>query len=191
MHGTQSDSSGNWFQWLKNSLEERGYAVWVPDLPSSDMPSLREWTNYIFENTPFEINAETVLIGHSSGAVAVLVVAQLSKGVDKTISVGAYKDLVYLHEELDFHANDRFFDIDFDFEKIKQNSNERLFIHSDDDPYCPLSHAEYLAEKTDGEPVVIPNSGHFNLEKSEKFKEFPQILSYINSFLLFIQAREY
>jgi len=181
LHGTKGSSRSGWLQWLKMQLEQRGVVVWVPDLPNADYPSLIEWTDYILDNCSFEINEQTTLIGHSSGAVAVLVLAQDSaRKIHQIISVGVYKDLEYLHKVVDFHANDRFFDIPFNFENIKQNCDNIVFVHSDDDPYCPLSHAEYLSEKTDGELVVIPGQGHFNKEKSPDYFKFPALLDLLS-----------
>lgn len=180
LHGTMSSSTGNWFQWLKSELETNGYHVWAPDLPRPELPSLKEWTDFIFDNVPFPIDRYTLVVGHSSGAVAALFVGQLSEhGVGQSISIGAYKDLTYLHEKLDFHLNDRFFDIAFDFEKVKQNISKITFVHSDDDPYCPLSQAEFLAEKTGGNLVIMAGQGHFNLGKSSAYKEFPALLRLI------------
>ena len=181
MHGTNANSDSNWLQWLKLELEIREFEVWVPDLPNAEYPSLIEWTDYILDNCPFEINPDTTLIGHSSGAVAVLVLAQDFKNkIHQIISVGVYKDLEYLQRVVNFHANDRFFDIPFNFEKLKLNCDDIVFIHSDDDPYCPLSHAEYLADKTGGKLVVIPGQGHFNLDNSTSFREFPALLEQLS-----------
>ena len=181
LHGTLANSSSNWLQWLKAELEQKGFKVWVPDLPNTELPSLIEWTDYIIGNCPFDIDSNTTLIGHSSGAVAVLILAQsLTHKIKQIISVGVYKDLDYLHEVVKFHANDRFFDIPFNFEKMKQNCDNIVFIHSDDDPYCPLTHAEYLAGKTGGKLIVIPRQGHFNMEKSPDYNKFPALLEYVD-----------
>ena len=182
LHGTESDSSRNWFQWLKSELEARGVKVWTPDLPGSDEPSLKEWTDYIFSECPFSIDEDTALIGHSSGAVAVLLLAQLhDKKVGQVVSIGSYKDLEYLHEVVGFHANDRFFDIDFNFEKIKNNASSITFIHSDDDPYCPLENAEYLADKTNGKLIMISGHGHFNIDNSPNYSKFPFLLELLTT----------
>lgn len=178
-HGTSGSSSSNWLQWLKTELETRGVEVWVPDLPNADNPSLAEWMSYVKTHAPFLIDNETVLVGHSAGAVLALIIAQVYS-VKQTVSVGVFKDLTFLHDKLDWHANDRFFDIAFDFDVIKQNASSRLFIHSDNDPYCPLEQAEYLAEQADGELVVIKGQGHFNTEADPKYEAFPEVLNFID-----------
>ena len=93
LHGTHGNSQGNWFVWLKQKLEESGVEVWTPDLPNADHPRLVEWSQYVLDNCPFVIDRKTALVGHSAGAVAVLVVAQkLGALVGRVISVAAFKD---------------------------------------------------------------------------------------------------
>lgn len=41
LHGTLGSPDSNWFQWLKNELEQRGLTVWLPQLPQAEQPSLR------------------------------------------------------------------------------------------------------------------------------------------------------
>jgi predicted alpha/beta hydrolase family esterase len=174
LHGTEGSSQSSWLPWLKAHLEEQGVEVWVPDLPKPEYPSLQEWSDFVINDCPFVIDDSTALIGHSAGAVAVLIVAQkLTVEVERIVSVAAFKSM----DHLDFPANDRIFDVEFDFEKIKQNCKNILFVHSDNDPYCPLDHAEYLAEKTAGKLEIIPGQEHFNLEASPKYSRFPEVLS--------------
>jgi predicted alpha/beta hydrolase family esterase len=176
LHGTLGDSKGNWFQWLKAHLEQKGVKVWAPDLPNPESPSLNEWSEFVITNCPFGINQDTALIGHSAGAVAVLTVAQkLDKKIERVVSVSVFKD----NDFLKWEPNNRLFDAGFNFKKMKENCANFLFVHSDDDPYCPLEHAEYLAQNTGGKLEVIPGQGHFNLEKSSSYKEFPKLLEYL------------
>ena len=70
LHGINSSSQSNWLPWLKAELEARGYKVWVPDLPLSEKPNIGRYNQYIFEN--WQLNKDSIVIGHSSGAVAAL-----------------------------------------------------------------------------------------------------------------------
>lgn len=173
LHGTEGSSQGNWFPWLKEKLTELGWKVWVPDLPQADYPNIKRYNAAIFSNTDWKFSADSIIIGHSSGSVAALGVLQNLPSdvtIDTCVLIGSFKDT------LGWEKLDGLFEEPFDFEKIKSRCKRFIFLHSDNDPYCPLSHAEYLAEKLNGELIVLPGEGHFNTESSSKYTEFPYLL---------------
>jgi len=175
LHGTENDSSGNWFQWLKKQLESRGFEVWVPDLPNSEMPDAEKYNNLLL-NHGFIFNEETVLVGHSSGAVSILnLLAELPADVKirAAFLVGAFKG------PLNKETRSKLFPKPFNFEQLKTHCNKFVFVHSDNDPYCPLSDAEFLANKLDGDLMVKKGQGHFNLDASPNYKQFPVLLELI------------
>ena len=175
LHGTLGSPKGNWFQWLKTELEAEDLEVWLPQLPDALQSSLREWANFVHNNCPFEINEETLIVGHSSGAILSLILAQQNAApVGGVIAVSVFHD-----NSLNWEANSRLFDIGFDWSAIQQNTKKLLFIHSDNDPYVPLEQAQYVADNCKAEMVIIPNQGHFNLEKGPEYKEFPKLLELI------------
>lgn len=177
LHGTANNHTGNWFPWFKEELEKKGYKVWVPDLPISERANVKRYNKFIFANKDWEFNNDSTIIGHSSGAVAILGLLQkLPDGVkiNKAILVASFMN--------DFGRSEfsGLFEEPFDFAKIKTKSDKIIFVHSDDDPYCPLSHAEYLSSQLGAQLVVIKGQGHFNLEKGPEYKKFPAILKLID-----------
>lgn len=159
LHGTDANSSANWFPWLKNELEERGYQVWVPDLPHAEKPNIERYNDFLLANKEWEFTEESIIIGHSSGAVAILGLLQALPEnivVNKCFLVGSFKD------DLGWESLKELFLKPFDFEKIKKQAKEFIFIHSDNDPYCPLEHAKYLAGTVGGKLILIPGAGHFS-----------------------------
>lgn len=179
LHGTNGTSQHNWFPWLKEELETRDWKVWVPDLPRADVPNLKRYNKFLLENKDWDFNNESYLIGHSSGAMAIMGLLQaLPKEtvVDTCILVGAFKNSLgekYLEE---------IFEEPFNFEYIKQKAKRIIFIHSDNDPYCPLEHAEYLVEKLDAMLIIKDGQKHFSTGTyGEKYKEFPFLLELIEN----------
>ena len=71
LHGTSSNPHANWFDWTKEKLEFSNFKVWVPQLPQADHPDMVTYKDYIFRQG-WDFNSDSVIIGHSSGAVAVL-----------------------------------------------------------------------------------------------------------------------
>lgn len=176
LHGTNGSSKENWFPWLKEELEKRGYKVWVPDLPGADRPNIKRYNEFIFSNSDWEFNEESTLVGHSSGSLAVLGVLQdLPDGivVKHATLVAGFKD------DLGWANLGGLFEKPFDWEKIKRSAKRITLIHSDNDPHIPLEHGEYLKEKLDAELVVMPGRFHFNTEHDPKFTKFPEIIKFL------------
>ena len=173
LHGTNNSSQGNWFPWLKKQLEQRDWKVWVPDLPGADKPNIKRYNKFILESSEWKFNNDSVIIGHSSGSVAILGLLQALSDeivVDKCILVGSFKN------DLGWEFLKGLFEESFDFNKIKKHAKQFIFIHSDNDPHCPLEHAKYLSNKLDGKLLVKKGQGHFNLESDPKYNKFPFLL---------------
>lgn len=178
LHGTDASPAKNWFLWLKSELEKLGYTVWLPQLPNSDKPSTDAYNTFLMSNTEFAFSEETIVIGHSSGAVEILSLLQHlpdHKKIKAAFLVSAFKDW------LGWEALTDLFVESLDFEVIKQKSDKFILIHSDNDPYCPIDHPKYLAGKLDAELIIKPGQGHFNTENSNDYKKFPDLLDIIIS----------
>ncbi len=177
LHGTASSSESNWFPWLKEKLEDRGWNVWAPDLPGAMHPNIKKYNDFIF-SSDWEFNTDSVIVGHSSGSVAILGLLQElphDTTIDTAVLAGSFTndlgrdDLKGLFEE------------PFDFEKIRTRARRFVFLHSDNDPWCPLSGAEELAEKLGGELVVVPGGAHLNIGTAgPAYKEFPLLLTMVD-----------
>ena len=176
LHGTKGSSTGNWFQWLKGKLEEKGYTVWVPDLPGAEAPNVKRYNEFLLSGD-FVFNEETLVIGHSSGAVEILGLLQALPKTTKiraAILVGAFMD--NLGEE---NLNG-LFEEPFDFETIETHADKFIFIHSDDDPFCPVEGAKYLADMLDAEFILKSGQKHFSVGTAgDAYKEFPLLLEVI------------
>lgn len=174
LHGTDATSQDNWFAWLGKELERLNWNVWIPDLPEANKPSVKRYNTFLKSQKEFDsIDNETVMIGHSSGAVAILGFLQtLPKDivVKQIILVGVFKN------DLGWDALKELFDDPFDFEMIKTHVKEITLIHSDNDPYIPLDQAEYLADQLDGELIILKGQKHFSASMDPKYTKFPFLL---------------
>lgn len=177
LHGTGASPNSHWFMWLKGKLVGRGYQVWLPQLPNADKPNSGTYTDFLLSNKNFQFSEETIVIGHSSGAVEILYLLQHLP--DKTkiktaILVSAFKD------DLGWDSLSELFGESLDFKKIKNSCNKFIYIHSDNDPYCPIEHPKYLISKTGGELIVFKGQGHFNIDDSPDYVRFPEIMQLID-----------
>jgi predicted alpha/beta hydrolase family esterase len=177
LHGTDGKPESNWFMWLRGKLEAEGYEVWVPELPGNHTPNREVYDNFLFgQGWDFTDN---LVIGHSSGAVEVLnlLMDERCPKVKMAVMVGAWSGgLPMGYEEGNMQFVNLFPEEGFDFELMKSKAEKIAFFHGDDDPYCPLEQAEFLAEKLDASLTVIPNGGHLGTA----YTEFPELWNLIH-----------
>jgi predicted alpha/beta hydrolase family esterase len=177
LHGTGNDSTGNWFPWIKSELEKKGWKVWVPDLPDSEHPNSKNYNELIFSNKDFEFNESTCIIGHSSGSVAILGLLQNlpeKTVVDTCILVGTFDE----HPE--WNSVKGLYKEPLDYEKIKKHAKKFVVIYSDNDPAVPLEDGKSVAKKLNAELILKEGQGHFNLDASPEYKQFPFLLELLN-----------
>lgn len=171
LHGTDGKPYHHWMPWLKTKLEERGYEVWVPELPENHTPNAQVYNDFLFgQGWDFTDN---IVVGHSSGSVSVLnlLADQRCPKINLGVMVGAWAGGLPLQHEDEKQFAGLFPQGGFDVDKIKSNADHLAFLHSDDDPYCPLEQAQYLAEQLDASITVLHGAGHI----SGGYKEKPEI----------------
>lgn len=173
LHGTGSDHTHGWFGWTKSQLEKLSFEVWVPDLPGADHPNIKRYNKFLLSGGwDFQDN---LIIGHSSGSVAILgLLEALPKGVSLStaILVGTYRG--------DLGRQDlRGTKADFDFKAIKQKAKKFIVIHSDNDPYCPLDGAKWIAKQLSAEFILLPGQQHFSSHLDAKYTRFPRLIEII------------
>ena len=178
LHGTDGNSQQNWFPWLKSELEKDHWQVWVPDLPHAEKPNSQIYNQHIFNNN-WNFNQNSIIIGHSSGAVALLgLLQQLPPNIkiDTCYLIGSFKN------DLGWEALSDLFLNPFDFPTIKTKAKHFIFIHSDNDPYCPLDHAKFLATQLNGKLIIKKNQQHFSINSGgPKYSKFPFLLKLIQN----------
>jgi len=173
-HGTNNNSQGNWFQWLKKELENLGYEVLVPDLPDASQPDINKYFNFLKN---FNFNSETILIGHSSGASAIFGI--LNK-LSPNIKINLVFSIAGFYKDDGFNCQNLFTE-SFDWEKIKKQAKKFFIIWSTNDPYISEKQTNYLSEHLNVKPIIFENKKHFNLEADKKFKQFPELLEIIKN----------
>lgn len=183
LHGTDADHNSNWFPWIKKELEGMGHEVWVPDLPDAHRPNMKKYNEFL-SSSGFDFTG-SIIIGHSAGAVATLGLLQElpeSTSVHTAILVGSFTKR--LSESPSWEMLTELFKKPFDFEGIKKKCSKFIFIHSVDDPYCPIEQAEYLCEQTNGEMIRFDDMGHFSKALDPRFEKTPEILAIIKQKVL-------
>ena len=155
LHGFGARPDSNFFQWLKNKFPN----VHVPQLPDTDNPS-EEQVDFVLKN--IEITKDTVLLGHSLGAVVALKVAEKIQ-VKGLITVGGFLEPKFKDRPRVFEPNFRW---SFDFNRIKNNAKKIIILSDKNDYAIPLEQGRLLAEKLNGTLIeTIAEKPHFTGEK--------------------------
>lgn len=162
LHGTGCNPNSFWQPGIKKFLEDKGYFVWVPQLPDTDKPDLKKWLPLILKNGKF--NQNTILIGHSAGSPFILsILENINVTIHKAILVAGYAQV---KDEKD---NPLILQKNYNWKKIKGNVKDIIFINSDNDPWgCNDKAGLYLFKHLGGTLIIREGEGHMG---SDSFKQ--------------------
>lgn len=167
IHGNGGCNSASfWIPWLKTELEKKNLTVLAPTMPDNIMAKSSVWLAYM-QNT-LECNEETIIVGHSSGAVAAMRYAENHKLLGTVLVSPCYTDL---DNELERMAG--YYDTPWNWDTIKKNQQWIIQFASTDDPFIPIQESRHIHEKLNSEYLEFTDQGHFGS------KEVPQLLSAI------------
>lgn len=175
LHGWTGHSQENWFPWLKEQLEKKGFAVETPDFPDSYFPKLRQWLKTLKKTIGIP-DKYLILIGHSLGAVTVLRYLETLPQKKKIKAAILVAGFVTPEVKVDSKELIDFLTSPWDWSKIRRRAKYFFVINSDNDPYIPLSEAHLLAKNLHQKLILLKNQGHFNIKSNPKYKRFPFLL---------------
>lgn len=159
-----ADMSQFWYPYVKKELEKIGIKVIAKNMPDPDLARKEYWLPFIEEQTGGA--QQTILIGHSSGAVAILRYMESHK-IEGAVIVGVcYTDLGDEKEKISGYYEDP-----WRWEKIKQNAKWIIQFASADDPYIPTEEARYVRDRLNTEYYEYADRGHFMENEFSEFVE--------------------
>jgi hypothetical protein len=163
-----------WYSYVKKELEKKGYNTWLPLLPDTNNPKLKEQLPFILDNGEF--NENTVVIGHSSGCPLILsVLENIDVKIKQAILVAGFC------EKLGDDGPDMLQE-KYNWEKIKQNVQDIIFINSDNDPWkCDDKQGRKMFDKLGGKQIIVHGEGHMGSDSfNQPYKEFPLLIKLID-----------
>lgn len=167
MHGNGSSTpQDNWWPYVKSELEKRGCTVLAPQFPDAPLCREKYWMPFLKE---LGADEHTILIGHSTGAVAAMRFAENNKILGSVLIAGCETDLGVESERLS-----GYFDNPWKWNAIKENQRFIVQFASIDDPWIPITEARSIHKNLDTEYHEFPEQGHFGGDR-EKL-EFPELI---------------
>jgi hypothetical protein len=187
IHGWDGYPEEGWFPWLKKELEQRSFEVFVPAMPNSGEPKIKEWIPFLVEIVG-EIDENTYFVGHSIGCQAVLRYIETLPGNVKIKGIVLVAPWMKLdNQTIEEEGEDvkriakLWTETPINFNKVKINTNKSVVIFSDKDKYVPLKENRKIFETELNAKIIIEhNKGHFS--GSDGVIELPSVLNSILSF---------
>ena len=172
LHGTGDKPDQFWFPYIKAALENKGYSVWLPQLPNAEKPNLKDWLSFVLENGT--ISSDTILIGHSAGAQLILTLLEkIDCQVKQVILVSGYAEALPNDPE----SKER---RELNLEAMKPHAKDIIFINSDNDPWgCNDVQGRIMFDNLGG-TQIIRHEGHMgSTTHKQPYKEFPLLTQLI------------
>ncbi len=153
----------NWFPYVQRELEKLSIRVIAETFPDPDLARSEYWLPFLEK---LSANETTILIGHSSGALAAMRYAEHHKILGSVLVGVAYTDGGDPKEK-----ESGYFDMPWDWSAIQKNQKWAIAFHSIDDPYIPVAEARFVVEQLKCEYHEFTNRGHFF-----PANEFPELV---------------
>jgi leucyl-tRNA synthetase len=163
LHCKSGSPESDFYPWLKAELETKGFKVQVPALPNPGEPDDGEQTEFVLKNC--NIDENTVVIGHSFGAIVALRLLERGAKVNRVVLAG----LPYSGKFTDGKTRPTVAAAakkGFDFAKIKTQTQSLIALYDTNDPVVPVSDGKLLEQNRVPVVYVRTNGGHFH-EKQE------------------------
>lgn len=157
----------NWLPYLESELPKLGIIVINQQFPDAVLARQAFWLPFIKK---LGADDNTILIGHSSGAVAALRFAEKNKILGSILIGACSTDLGDENEK-----KSGYFDKPWDWKAIKQNQQWVIQFASTDDPFIPIEEPRAIHEKLDSEYHEYTDRQHFGHGIHPKL-EFPELV---------------
>ncbi|MCA9371345.1 alpha/beta hydrolase [Candidatus Woesebacteria bacterium] len=165
--------SDNWFPYVKRRLLARGLEVIAEDMPDPELARKSYWLPFIEKKLKTE---EAILIGHSSGAVAIMRYLEEHKAKLAILVGVCYTDL-----GLESEKKSGYYDEPWNWEAIKKNAKKICIFASKNDPYISISEPRHIKDQLEAEYHEYNDEGHFGSDVNKT--EFPEIVMVVENFL--------
>jgi len=162
-----ADMSEMWYLHAKQELEKLGLKVIAKNMPDSDLARKQFWLPFIEKQ--LENDEDSILIGHSSGAVAALRYGETHRLEGIVLVSACHTDLGDKKEKAS-----GYFDEPWQWDKIKKDVKWIVQFASKDDSFVPIDEARFIVEQLSPEYHEYSDRGHFMGET-----EFPELIEAI------------
>ncbi|ODS51871.1 MAG: hypothetical protein ABS36_19050 [Acidobacteria bacterium SCN 69-37] len=154
IHGNGGCTAGDyWLPWVERELAGDGLTVINRTFPDNVKARASFWLPFLEE---LGADAQTVLIGHSSGALAAMRYAETHRLLGSVLVGVCHTDLGD-----GFEAASGYFATPWRWDTIRANQSWMAVLHSTDDPHIPVAEARFVAARLRCSYFEFTDRGHF------------------------------
>ena len=170
-----SASNSHWIPWLQKQLNINNILTQTPEMPFPYSPNYESWKK---EFERFDINEDTILVGHSCGAG--FLIRYLSENNIKVNKVALVAS--WINPEKDEVGKDMFDNLVIDEKLLSKVKDLKIFISEDDGKEMleSVGHLQDSILNLKENTFWFKDKGHFTFA-SMKTREFPELLKYLIS----------
>ncbi len=168
IHGWGGTTQSNWIPWLSSQLANKGFQVYVLEMPDTDNPKMDQWVSTLAKEVG-KPDTNTYLVGHSMGCQTILRYLESlksGKNVGGVLLVAGFltiKDEMMVGEGGDVLRP--WVEKKIDLDKVKAHCAKITAIQSTNDPYIPIEDAKVFEKQLGARVQIIPNAGHFTIAR--------------------------
>jgi pimeloyl-ACP methyl ester carboxylesterase len=151
-----------WLPQVAYDLRALGLTVQSESFPDAIKARASIWLPYIEQ---LGTDENTIIIGHSSGAVAAMRYAETHQILGSVLVGACYTDLGEASERIS-----GYYDHPWDWDAIRAHQRWILQFASPTDPYTPITEARYIQKHLGAKYYELPDRGHF------ADKTFPELI---------------
>ncbi len=171
VHGNGgATAEGLWFPWVKQQLEAADISTIAQTMPDNKLARESRWLPFLKD--VLAAGEHTIIVGHSSGAVAAMRYAETNRLLGSVLIGASYTDLGDRTEKLS-----GYFSRPWQWERIKANQGWIIQFASTDDPWIPIEEARYIHQQLGTDYHESVDQGHYGGDY-EKL-EFPELVEAI------------
>ncbi len=143
-----------WFSHTQREFERSGLHVVAKNFPDPMIARMDIWLPFL--KNECGADEHSILIGHSSGAIAAMRYAEKNR-ILGTVLVGAY--YTDIGDEIERQSG--YFDSPWNWSAIRNNQQWIIQFASIDDPFFPIEEPRFVSKQLQSEYHEFKNRGHF------------------------------
>jgi predicted alpha/beta hydrolase family esterase len=164
IHGNGgANSNDGWLPYTERELSHLGLTVINRSFPDAVKARASYWLPFIDE---LGADDNTVIVGHSSGAVAAMRYAETHRLLGSVLVGACYTDTGDPNERAS-----GYYDQPWNWEVIRRNQQFILQYASPSDPYIAITEPRFIQKKLHSKYFELPGRGHF------EDNEFPELVA--------------